>query len=568
MCRLWLDMQGYSKEIAIQILISLLKDNNIKKIIVSPGTTNLTFVASLQHDSFFEIYSCPDERSAAYMACGMATECGEPVVITCTGATASREYLAGLTEAFHRKIPILAVTATQSVVNSDNLVPQYIDRTVVPIDAVKYTTHIQFVRGKTDEWDCTLKLNRAFHYLFKDGGGPVHINLTTSYCNDFTVEELPKYKNIRRYTCDSELPDIDGIYSRIAISCGCKWNWNERITKAIDSFCEHYNAVVIVDHTSGYNGRWAIHPTLIASQENLKNDDLFPELLIHIGEYSGDYYTYYRLMNCKEVWRVNEDGVLRDTFHSLTKVFEMKEEFFFEQMTRRVSNREYKSTYYKRFKQKQIEIYKSIPEIPFSNIYIAQNIIPQIPKGSIVHFGLSNSLRAWTFFDFDKSIKCSANVGCRGIDGVISTAVGASLVKRDKLIFVVLGDLAFFYDMNVMGNRHIGSNMRILLVNNSGGTEFHLYQHLGMQTMGDAVGEYVAADGHYGNKSSDLIKDYAKNLGFKYLSATDKNSFSEVMSVFLDGRIDKPIILEAFTNHRDENEALNLIRNIVGEQNE
>ena len=273
-------------------------------------------------------------------------------------------------------------------------------------------------------------------------------------------------------------------------------------------------------------------------------------------------------MNCKEVWRVNEDGVLRDTFHGLTKVFEMKEEFFFEQMTRRVSNREYKSTYYKRFKEKQIDIYKSIPEIPFSNIYIAQNIIPQIPKGSIVHFGLSNSLRAWTFFDFDKSIKCSANVGCRGIDGVISTAVGASLVKRDKLIFVVLGDLAFFYDMNVMGNRHIGSNMRILLVNNSGGTEFHLYQHLGMQTMGDAVGEYVAADGHYGNKSSDLIKDYAKNLGFKYLSATDKNSFSEVMSVFLDGRIDKPIILEAFTNHRDENEALNLIRNIVGKQNE
>lgn len=125
MCRLWLDMQGYSKEIAIQILISLLKENNIKKIIVSPGTTNLTFVASLQHDSFFEIYSCPDERSAAYMACGMATECGEPVVITCTGATASREYLAGLTEAFHRKIPILAVTATQSVVNSDNLVLIY-----------------------------------------------------------------------------------------------------------------------------------------------------------------------------------------------------------------------------------------------------------------------------------------------------------------------------------------------------------------------------------------------------------------------------------------------------------
>lgn len=46
-------------------------------------------------DSWFEMYSSVDERSAAYMACGMAAESGEVVVLSCTGATASRNYVSG-----------------------------------------------------------------------------------------------------------------------------------------------------------------------------------------------------------------------------------------------------------------------------------------------------------------------------------------------------------------------------------------------------------------------------------------------------------------------------------------
>ena len=82
----------YTTEKNIQILITLLKAHGIKRIVASPGATNITFVASVQQDPYFEIYSCVDERSAAYMACGMAPESGEPVVLSCTGATASRNF--------------------------------------------------------------------------------------------------------------------------------------------------------------------------------------------------------------------------------------------------------------------------------------------------------------------------------------------------------------------------------------------------------------------------------------------------------------------------------------------
>lgn len=97
-----MDGKYYSSERSVQLLISLLKQHGIKKIVASPGTTNLSFVASLQQDEWFEVYSSVDERSAAYLACGMAEESGEPVVLSCTGATASRNYIPGLTEAYYR----------------------------------------------------------------------------------------------------------------------------------------------------------------------------------------------------------------------------------------------------------------------------------------------------------------------------------------------------------------------------------------------------------------------------------------------------------------------------------
>ena len=104
---------NYTVEKHTQILIALLKAHRIKKIIASPGATNVCLVGSLQSDPYFEIYSSVDERSAAYIACGMAAASGEPVVLTCTGSTASRNYIPGLTEAYYRKLPVLAITSSQ-----------------------------------------------------------------------------------------------------------------------------------------------------------------------------------------------------------------------------------------------------------------------------------------------------------------------------------------------------------------------------------------------------------------------------------------------------------------------
>lgn len=534
----------------VQILIALLKINGIKKIVASPGATNVTIVRSLQNDSFFEMYSAVDERSAAYMACGLAAESGEPVVISCTGATASRNYLPALTEAFYRKLPILSVTSSQDISKIGHLSPQLIDRTVMPNDTVKHSVHLPTVKDADDWWSCEIKVNNAILELSRHGGGPVHINLTTQYSRNFNIEKLPDVRAIKRIMSTSELPIMSE--GKVAIFVGSHSKMNKELTKAIDDFCASNDAVVFCDHTSGYYGKYKVVHSLSSSQTSLGYKGMTPDLSIHIGEVTGDYSTA-RIIG-KNVWRVSEDGEIRDTFRKLQYVFEMPEIEFFKKYTK---DKDKKSEEYLTLCKEHLEkLYEEIPEIPFSNLWVAKKSHKIVPKNSVVHFAILNSLRSWNYFELPKSVESNSNVGGFGIDGCVSSLVGASLVHKDKLYFGVIGDLAFFYDMNSIGNRHVGNNIRILLVNNGTGTEFRNFNHPA-SVFGESADEFHAAGGHFGNKSKKLVKDYCENLGFEYITASNKNEFKKVYERFFSDKIiDKPMLFEVFTNSDEESKAL------------
>lgn len=553
------DNRYYSIEKNARIVISLLKENGIRRVIASPGTTNISVVGSMMNDPFFILYSAPDERSAAYMACGMAAETGEPVVISCTGATASRNYLPGLTEAYYRKLPIIALTSSLQIGRSGHLYPQFIDRTEHPKDTVKYSVQIYPINSLEDEWNCVVKVNEALLELKRNGGGPVHINLMTKgEFADFSVKELPKVRLIKRYFRGDMLPAISG---KVAVFAGSHMKFSEELTRIIDKFCSVYDAVVFCDHTSGYKGEYRVLYPIVASQqisdEGIDNLDI----LIHIGEVSGDYYTQGRLRSAKTVWRVNEDGEIRDYFHRLTAVFQMTEMDFF---LNAIENKDVKDAkgHLKKCLAIQKDVYERLPDFPFSNIWIASVSHDKLPSYSVIHFGILNSLRAWNYFEIPRSVDSYSNVGGFGIDGGMSTLIGASLSAPRRLFFGVFGDLAFFYDLNSLGNRHVGDNLRIMLVNNGKGTEFRNYTHPG-STFGDRADEYIAAAYHYGNQSKCLISHYAKDLGFDYLKASNKDEYFKACDYFFDSKISRSIIFEVFTNNVDESNALKLLNNIL-----
>ena len=546
----------YSSEQNIQMLVALLKKYNIKKIVASPGTTNLSFVACLQHDPFFEIYSSVDERSAAYLACGMSMETSEAVVITCTGATASRNYLSGLTEAYYRKLPILAVTGTKSRDLVGNLVNQVIDRSVIQKDVAVYNVYIPTIKNREDVWATELNINKALSSLTRRGGGPVHIDLETVYDRDFTVTNLPEIKKIDRISYTDEFPVMPK--GRIGVFIGSHKNFTQKEQDVLDAFCASYDAVVFCDHTSGYYGKYAMHfalPLYQSYDSDLKNLDL----MINIGEVSGEYGCLGGFKK-KQIWRVSEDGEMRDTFRQLNKIFEMHEEIFFAHYI--IKSVEPKNSYFHACKKELANIMAMVPELPFSNPWIALTLAPKLPKSSVLHLGILNSLRSWNYFEIPETVKSYGNVGGFGIDGCVSTMIGASVVNLEKLFFCIIGDLGFFYDINVLGNRHIKSNIRIMLVNNGRGTEFRNYYHTG-STFGDAADPYICAAGHFGNQSPVLVKHFVEDLGFKYISAKNKDEFIRVYPEFVAEEIgDKPIVFEVFTDSQDESDAINILHHL------
>lgn len=548
--------QYYSAEQNVQILIALLKAHGIRRIVASPGSTNVTFVGSVQQDPFFEMYSCVDERSAAYMACGMAAESGEPVVLSCTGATASRNYFPALTEAYYRKLPVLAVTSTQDESKIGHLVAQVIDRTCQPKDSVVCSVHMQTVRDENDAWDCNVKANKAILALRHRGGGPVHINLTTTYSCDFTVKTLPPQRMIKRYMPTDCLPAIPE--GKVAVFCGSHLRWNEETTKAADCFCHIYDAVIFIEPGANYTGKYRVNYNLVA-QQGLPDENRHVDLLIHIGNMSD--FPNVASHSPKEVWRVSEDGEVVDRYKTLTNVFEMSELDFFKRYSEGVPANG-NDSYLASCREAQQRLWNAIPDLPFSHLWVASRLHDKLPKNSVLHLGILSPLRSWGYFDIDDSISVFCNEGGFGIDGNMSTLIGASLVHPEKIYIGVVGDLSFFYDMNALGNRHIGNNVRILLINNSLGAEFHLFKQLNSTYVKD-IEKYLSAGGHFGRQSPLLVRHYAEDLGFEYLCAAGKEEFDAVYPRFVSPTLsDKPMVFEVFTQVEDENEALYQMYNI------
>lgn len=545
----------YTDEVNVQVLIALMKHHGVQRIVVSPGATNVSFVASVQQDSFFTLYSSVDERSAAYMACGLAAETGEPVALSCTGATASRNYLPGLTEAYYRKLPVLAITSTQQLGRIGHMVPQVIDRRAPLNDIVRLSVQLPTVRSDDDRWACEMEVNRALLELTHHGGGPAHVNLETTYSENYGVKDLPKVQCVDRVELGDHLPALIG--KRVAIFVGAHTAWSERLTAAVNSFCAAYGAVLICDQTSNYRGPYRVLGSMVCSQDKASFSCRDIDVLVHIGEISGAYYGFRQ----RQTWRVSPDGEVRDAVGKLRYVFEMSEAEFFEEYAS-VAEDTPSFDLAAEWRAADERIRAQVPELPFSNPWLAQQTAHRLPEGSVLHLGILNSLRSWNFFETPDSVRCYSDTGGFGIDGCVSALIGASLDDPGKLFFGVVGDLAMFYDLNSLGNRHVCPNVRLMVVNNGVGTEFKNYNHKAAR-FGDDADAFMAARGHYGAQSRDLLRHYSTDLGFEYLSAEGKEDYLSVLDRFVDpAPHDRPMLLEVFTDSADESDAIKALHSI------
>lgn len=540
-----------------RILQALLVEHGVKKFVISPGGTNPAMVMSLQMDDRFELYSCVDERSAAYMACGLSEASGEPVGICCTGATASRNYMSALTEAFYKKIPIVVITCSRPNHNIGHLFPQVTNRSVYPADILVDGEQLQVIKDDSDVKDVEFKVNKGLLALTRNGGGPVHFNveISTQSCN---FESLPSVNVIRRVGYESNFPNMPK--GRIGLFIGSHKPMDEKLTSLIDEFCEKYNAIVLADYTSGYKGKY-FHPYSLIGTQIKRVDGVFDfDLLLHFGEISGDYLTW-EFLRAKQVWRINKDGEIRIRFGSLQYVFEMSETYFLSHYNQLIGHKSVTTLIDQHVKEYD-RLYSLIPELPLSHIAIAKRLSSEMPKNSVIHFSILNALRSWNFFKMDKSIRTDCNVGGFGIDGCTSTLIGASLADRNKIHYLFSGDLAFFYDLNSLGNRHVSSNIRIVLVNDGKGAEF---THFRAANYDEDRESFIGAAGHFGNKSVDLIKHFSTDLGFEYIQVQTKDDLENCLLRLCDPNLgEKPLLVEVLLSDKNQSEAWEVLSNLNG----
>ena len=542
----------YSNLRSVQILLSLMKEFEIKDVVLSPGGSDIPIIHSLEMDDYFTCYSVVDERSAAYFAMGLAQQHNRPCACVCTSGTAVSNYVPGITESYYQDAPVLAITADKNPHYQDQLETQKINQRNVFDGIIKKSVELPLIQDKEDEWLCNRLVNEALIALTHHGNGPVQINIPIiGNPKDFGCTQLPIERKItipKFYSIDWNEKANYLVGKKIMVVVGQDiWFTSEDI-RNLESFFKAFDCVFAVEHLSNLScsGTISYYPYTethkVADMISLK-----PDIIISFGNNLAAYnlkpFLRQNYLN-EENWLVWERGEVRDAYKCLTTIFECSPSVFLKEIVKSSENYKAEHSYYDHWK---LEIAKiELPNFSFSNFYVAQQLSKVIPENSILDTAILNSTRIMQFFKLPKGVRCYSNVGALGIDGCFSTFAGHA-ASTDQLAFLVTGDLSFFYDMNAAGLRSIGSNVRVILLNNGGGSEFQFF--MGKKAI-PTIDSYICAE------HEKVAAGWVKSLGYDYYLATSKEELDSVIAKF-GMPSDKPLFLEVITDMEEDAEKTN-----------
>ncbi|CAN5360377.1 2-succinyl-5-enolpyruvyl-6-hydroxy-3-cyclohexene-1-carboxylic-acid synthase [soil metagenome] len=557
----------HSKIPVAQSIVALCVAKNLKHVVISPGSRNAPLTIGFTHHPEITPYSIVDERCAAFFALGIAQQLREPVAVVCTSGSALLNYYPAVAEAFYSDIPLVIISADRPIERIDIGDGQTIRQKNVFENHILYSANLhseivlesrtadkklqqkQFESQKHNEREINLALNKAL-----EEKGPVHINVPFYEPLYDTVEEI----DINPLQIFPEVHDR--IYSYQELMPYAEL-WNKAKRKMVivgvaapnaieqqylDLLAQDESVLVLTETTSNLN-----HPEFFTRIDTLigpieRSDDaqeqfkaLQPDILLTFGGMiiSKKIKSFLRNYQPKQHWHVDPKKAY-NTFFCLNKHFESKPNSFLEKFFSLVESG--KSDYAGHWKevkskrQEQHDIY--MKEIPYSDLKVMQLIVPEVPKNQNVQLGNSATVRYAQLFNWDSSQQLYCNRGTSGIDGSVSTAVGAAVVSVDPTL-LICGDLSFIYDSNGLWNNYIPKNFRIIILNNEGGGIFRILPGHKNTPNFDTYFETV----HTLN-----AKSLSEMYGFDYASANNSEEITQNLKGFF-GEADKPKILEIFT---------------------
>ena len=536
----------YTDKKNILQLVALLEAHGVTKIVLCPGSRNITLVHTLSTHPSFKCYSVTDERSAGFFAIGLALNGGAPAAVCCTSGTALLNLHPAVAEAFYQNVPLVVISADRPAAWIGQMDGQTLPQPGVFGTLVKKSVNLPEIYTDEDEWYCNRLVNEALLETHHHGKGPVHINVpVTEPIFRFTTETLPEVRVITRYQglniYDRDYNDLIqrlNQYQKRMIIVGqmnliylFEKKYSKLLYKHFAWLTEHIgNQTIPGIPVKNFD-------VAIYAMDGEMQEKMAPELLITYGGHvvSKRLKKFLRNNPPKEHWHVSPDGEIVDLYGSLTTVIEMDPFEFLEKIAFLLEN---KTPQYPLLWENFCKTLPQ-PELPYSEMSAIGALIQALPQQCALHLANSSAVRYAQLFTVPVTVEVCCNRGTSGIEGSLSTAVGYAAAS-DKLNFVVIGDLSFFYDMNALWNGNFGANLRILLLNNGGGEIFHTLPGL---EMSGTSHKFITAV----HKAS--AKGWAEDRGFLYQKVEDEVQLEEAMQLFTQPEpMTQPVLVEVFTN--------------------
>ncbi|MCO6460019.1 MAG: 2-succinyl-5-enolpyruvyl-6-hydroxy-3-cyclohexene-1-carboxylic-acid synthase [Saprospiraceae bacterium] len=542
-----------SNKAGVQTIVKSLAELGLRDVIICPGSRNAPFVISFNRHPDFRCISIRDERSAGFFALGMALELQRPVALLCTSGSATANFAPAITEAYYQRISLIILSTDRPVEWTDQGDGQTIRQSKIYDNFIRKSYDLKGDSvAPNDLWYNARCLSEGFAIATEIDPGPVHFNIPLSEpLYETTTDSTDQPRVFRMAKTEKKLSseNISNLISRIRdssrimILAGQQTSDTE-LTGYLRKLSKKKNFVILTETTSYLkDGDFIANiDRCITGLDEQKLQALMPDILITIGGaiVSKRIKACLRKYSPEEHWNIHLYDACMDTYQSLTAAIPLPAEVFFRQMASEWPqlNADYKDKWqslntYKREKHTHFE-----QECEYSDFNVFAKIFSSVPKDYKVHIANSSAIRYAQLFDHPGISGMHCNRGTSGIEGCTSTAMGAAAAASDKKFLLITGDVAFHYDINALWNESNVNNLKIILINNSGGGIFRIIE--GPNKVKERR-EYIET-----SMKTDA-KQLASHFKWNYLKATDEKTLKYALEILFSNQPSKTI-LEIFTN--------------------
>lgn len=536
-------------KIGVQQFVKALYENGIRTVVCSPGSRNAPIVIALDESNYFELFVLHDERSAGFVALGIALERNQPVGVVCTSGSALVNYFPAVTEAYYQSIPLVVISADRPA----KWINQGDGQTIMQEGIFgrhimgEYTVP-EFTKDEEIATNVTSLLEKAYG----NWKGPVHFNVPLSEPLYQKVEMLDDFHPVQ---LDFEWPklsssDVEAIhkewnnFARKLILVG-QLPANERLQNQLELLSEDPSVLVLVENISNIQGRQFVHciDRTLATLSDAELAQFQPDLIVSVGGaiISKRIKSFFRQMEDLTHWKVGTEFPEMNTYRALKRSFQVYPTTFFDEIAR-VEKIAPLSNFGAKWRQKDFlakdYIHDYLAQLPFCDFTVFHAVLDFIPDNTNLHMANSSVVRYCQLFDPIKLVRYFSNRGTSGIDGSSSTAAGVSMCDEQKLNVLITGDVSFFYDSNAFWNRYLKGNLKVILINNGGGGIFRIID-------GPATSSQL--EDYFEANHLTSAKGICSSYNVDYLNVSSMQELEKQLPVFFD-QSDRPQLLEIFTH--------------------